>query len=72
MADGLGAVLPRRRPQAIAQGLDNAAHCPHCPQPRRRGGYLFDHQMGTFSIVKVQAKQLKWVPFRSSNGYVFG
>ena len=36
-----------------------------------RGGYLFDYQMGHFSIVKVQAKQLKWVIFRLSNGYLF-
>ena len=47
--------------------------CPHCPQPRRRwrGGYFFDCQMGTFSIVKVQVKQLKWVLFRLSSGYFF-
>ena len=28
--------------------------------------------MGTFSIVKVQTKLLKWVIFRLSNGYFFG
>ncbi len=53
--------------------LDNVSRCPHCPQPRRRrrGGYFFDCQVGTFSIVKVQAKRLKWVLFRLSNGYFF-
>jgi hypothetical protein len=57
--------------------------CGQCGQPpsaclptlptalRRRGGYLFDDQMGTFSVVKVQAEQLKWVLFRLSNGYFF-
>jgi hypothetical protein len=33
-----------------------AASCPQCPQPlRRRGGYLFDDQMGTFSIDKINS-----------------
>ena len=35
------------------------------------GGYFFGCQKGTFSIVKVLAKQSKWVLFRSSNGYFF-
>ena len=38
---------------------------------RRQGGYLFDCQVGTFSIVTVQTKQSKWVLFRLSNGYFF-
>jgi DNA-binding LacI/PurR family transcriptional regulator len=56
-------------------GVDNsqkAVTCPHRPQPRRRrSGSLFDCQVGTFSIVKVQSKELKWVICRLSNGYFF-
>jgi hypothetical protein len=33
------------------------------------GGSFFGCQVGTFSIVKVQAKPRKWVIFRLSNGY---
>jgi hypothetical protein len=39
--------------------------------PCDEGGSLFDCQKGTFSIVKVQMKLLKWVIFRLSNGYFF-
>jgi hypothetical protein len=35
------------------------------------GGYLFDDQKGTFSIVTVQTESPKWVTFRLSNGYLF-
>ena len=35
------------------------------------GGYLFDDQTGTFSIVTVQTEWLKWVTFRLSKGYLF-
>jgi len=64
MADGLWTVPPWGRPAAAPQGLDNAARCPHCPQPRRRGGPVFDDQMALFSIIKVQTRRPKWPSFR--------
>ena len=39
--------------------------------PFHRVAHSTHNRVGTFSIVKVQTKQSKWVLFRLSNGYFF-